>query len=357
VRARFVALILVPASIVPFAAAAPHFMRDPAPPPPIPAWRQSKPAPGATPAAGGAVFTPPPTYTGGVPVLVYHGVTKLPTPTSITQERFAEHMAMLRDAGFHAIATEQFARWPGGSAANLPSRPILITFDHGRLDSYKWADGILREHGMRATMFVSTAAPERRERFFLQWPELEAMAASGRWDIQLNGGDARATVPYDAAGHRGPAYAYHRHEDDGFETFEEWRSRVHGDIERGIEHLREHIPGYRPLAFAVPYANYGQAGTNDPEIAKDLDQYLHRTFAAVFISGHPAHPPRGAQRTLRRLDAGSLSAEELYRWLATDPMTDATDDPPPAGRDARAARRSGGTPSRPAGSHTNLGAR
>ena len=50
---------------------------------------------------------------------------------------------MLRQAGFHDDHAEQYARFPGGSAKDLPSRPILITFDDGQLDCYRYADPIL----------------------------------------------------------------------------------------------------------------------------------------------------------------------------------------------------------------------
>jgi poly-beta-1,6-N-acetyl-D-glucosamine N-deacetylase len=324
-KRRWLALALLPASIVPFAAAAPHFLRD-APPTTIPTWRQPLTAPTARLDAGSiAAFRPPPTFRGAVPVIVYRGVSKVAKPGAITAEEFARHMAMLNAAGFHTVSLDQFVRWPGGSAKDLPSRPILITFDHGRLDSYRHADAALARYGFRATMFVSTSQVERRANFFLNWEDLRVMAASGRWDVQAHGSDALGTVPYDADGDRGPAYAYRRLADGTTESFDAWRVRVRGDIDHSVDLMRENLPGYTPLAFAVPYANYGQDASNDPRIAPDLDEYLHARFGAVFISGKPIRPPAGAQRTLRRLDVSvGVGADDLYRWLDTDPQTAVT---------------------------------
>ena len=47
-----------------------------------------------------------------------------------------------------------------------------------------------------------------------------------------------------------------------------WRERVFSDITYGEEQLAAHVRGYRPLAFAPPYGNYGQAGTNDRRIPR-----------------------------------------------------------------------------------------
>ena len=54
-------------------------------------------------------------------------------------------MAMLAADGFHAISIAQYARFAGGDVAALPDRPILITFDDGRLDSYQGADASSRD--------------------------------------------------------------------------------------------------------------------------------------------------------------------------------------------------------------------
>ena len=77
---------------------------------------------------------------------------------------------------------------PAGSDDNLPKRPILITFDDGRLDSYRGADKILAEHGFRATMFAIAGYVEEDSPFYLNWDELRRMAKSRRWDVQEHAG-------------------------------------------------------------------------------------------------------------------------------------------------------------------------
>ena len=120
-----------------------------------PSWRAG--APGRRPPRPDARVH---NYRGVVPVLVYHGIAPQPAAGdaySIGQAEFARHMAMLDRNGFHAISIEQYAGFVAGDVDGLPNRPILITFDDGRLDSYQGADAVLERHHMRATMFAITA--------------------------------------------------------------------------------------------------------------------------------------------------------------------------------------------------------
>src|SRR2546421_7693353 len=96
-------------------------------------------------------FTTLPAFTGAIPVLVYHGINNDRDGYSISQRVFAAQMEMLRLAGFTAVSIAQYDRFQHGDLSGLPSRPILITFDDGRLDSFRGADEVLARDGLRAT--------------------------------------------------------------------------------------------------------------------------------------------------------------------------------------------------------------
>ena len=139
-------------------------------------------------------------------------------------------------------------RFLQGVSDNLPKRPILITFDDGRLDSYRGADKILAEAGMRATMFAIAGYMEEDSPFYLDWGELRRMMKSGRWDVQEHAGIGHANVRYDAAGHKGPAYAYRQYTPgEGLESFAEFKSRVRHDILWAKRTMTEQLPGFSPL--------------------------------------------------------------------------------------------------------------
>jgi len=216
------------------------------------------------------VWAPGPPSRAAVPVLLYHGVAprrdfsnRVDSQYGIAPRDFATQMALLRHAGYRTITLETFVRFVDGDRVRLPAHPLLLTFDDARADSWTGADAVLRELGWSAVMFVDVGAVDRGDAEYLTWPELSRMERSGRWELQLHAGRGHQQMRYGpGADDVGPFYAYRRHG----ESIAGWRRRVFSDITWGERQLADHVPGYRPLAFAPPYGNYGRDSTNDPRI-------------------------------------------------------------------------------------------
>jgi hypothetical protein len=150
------------------------------------------------------------------------------------------------------------------------------------------------------------------------------MARSGRWDIQEHAGAGHENVRY-APGKHGPFYAFRSRTSEGRESFGRYAERVRTDIAWGRRMLEEHVPGFRPLAFAVPFGNFGQLETNDRRIPSFMSKLLGSRFAAVFVV-----KPSGftTARTLRyqigRYEVHTYTtAARLYNWLR-DRVPDST---------------------------------
>jgi peptidoglycan/xylan/chitin deacetylase (PgdA/CDA1 family) len=269
-------------------------------------------------------FVPTPTFRGAVPVLAYHGISDSgDSPYTVTPKQFVTQMLALKRAGYHTISAEQYARFPGGSAKDLPSRPILLTFDDGRLDSYRHADPVLDRLGMQATMFVITKPVDKGNPYYLKWPELRHMRDSGRWDLQVHAAAMHRMVTIDAKGRKGAAYANRIYAGGRLESFPAYQRRVRTDLDQATKRLRAELGGgIRNDLFAVPFSADGGWQANDPRIPAFLDRELHARFREVFLAGRPKTPPRTAQRTLTRYEVRfDTTAEQLYAWLAKDPRT------------------------------------
>ena len=309
------AFLLLPLSLVPLYFALPKIRDEVGPDPDraplaVPAIAPSK--------AQHDRWRPLPVAHDAVPVLAFHGVNENDDHYSVSSEQFAEQMAMLRRAGFESISIADYVRFLQGVSENLPKRPILITFDDGRLDSYRGADKILAENGFRATMFVIAGHTEEDSSFYLNWDELRWMMKSGRWDVQEHAGVMHENVTYDAAGHTGPAYAYRQYrEGKGLETFSEFRARVRQDILWAKSTMSEELPGFMPWAFAVPFGSYGNDGTNDARIPGFMRRFLQRNFKAVFMTEPSAYStPASRTSALPRFEIhGDTRTDDLYRWL------------------------------------------
>jgi hypothetical protein len=97
---------------------------------------------------------------------------------------------------------------------------------------------------------------------------------------------------------------------------------VFWDITWGEEQLSFRVQGYRPLAFAPPYGNYGQAGTNDRRIPRELLARLYQSFEVVFTQDRPGWTSRGVgtAEPLGRFEiTRDVTDEELYALLTSPP--------------------------------------
>jgi peptidoglycan/xylan/chitin deacetylase (PgdA/CDA1 family) len=266
-----------------------------------------------------AVWRPLPVAHDRVPVLLYHGIGNVvefrdPADAAygIARADFNKQMALLRAAGYHTITLEQFRRFSAGLDADLPPRPLLLTFDDGLAGSLAGADATLRALGWTAVMFVDVGAVEANTPGYAGWDQLRAAQRSGRWDLQLHAGRGHHNVADDARGTLGPFYANRL---AGRERLGDWWRRVRRDLEWGEARLRDEIPGYRRRAFAPPYGNFGQLATNDRRIPARLGAWLRRRFGIVFVQD-PARYARAGDPYAPRLQVTRrMSGGDIHAWL------------------------------------------
>ena len=272
------------------------------------AARSARPAPRVVlSAAAQELWSARPADRSVVPVLLYHGVAP---------EDFARQMTLVDHAGYSTITLDELVRFVKRKPVNLPPHPLVLTFDGGRLDSWADSDGILRELGMNATLLVDVGRVEAEDPEYLTWEELNFLADSGRWDVQLHSGTGNRQIQYGPSpDDTGPFYAYRGAE----EVLGGWRERVFSDISYGEQQLSFHVNGYRPLAFAPPHGNYGQAGSNDPRIARELLTRLLDSFELVFTQDRSGLATPGAANPLGRIEiTQAITDAQLHALLTTD---------------------------------------
>jgi peptidoglycan/xylan/chitin deacetylase (PgdA/CDA1 family) len=255
-----------------------------------------------------------------IPVLLYHGIgpesdfsNADDAAYGVDADDFAKQMTMIRHAGYETVDLQTFIDFVAGRDVDLPPRPLLLTFDDARADSWTGADGILEELGFNAVMFVDVGRVDAGDPEYLTWDELQGIDED-RWHLQLHSGEGHQQIQYGPGDDDyGPFYAYEEQDED----FAGWRDRVRSDIEWGQNTLADHASGYRPLAFAPPYGNYGQDGTNDDRIPEDLLGWLTDRYDVVFTQDVNARakpgsgPPTGRIQINRAMTGGEVHEKLL----------------------------------------------
>lgn len=283
-----------------------------------------------------------PSYRNTIPVLVYHGIGGRRTYLTVSRALFAEQMAALKLAGFHTVTIQQYAAFKRGDTKNLPSKPILLTFDDGRLDAYRAANAILKADGFHATDVVVPGWVNSNPHFSLNWSEIEQMARSGTWDIVEHFGYGQEGVQINAAGKFGGRFgdleyfpAKNGHSGH-LETFAQFQQAFISNMEWGEQQLKEHLPGYQSVAMAIPRSDYGQVYTNDPRIPRYVISWLDSHFPVVFggdyLDTAPDRPfefegrsNRMAPQVSYRLTMGPqdilpVLSCRLLDWIRNDPI-------------------------------------
>ncbi|NIP14601.1 MAG: polysaccharide deacetylase family protein [Pseudomonadales bacterium] len=200
-------------------------------------------------------------HPGGV-ILVYHHVAlDTPASTSVSPQRFAEHLELIEQGGYAVIALQRLIDAIEQSEP-VPPRSVAITFDDAYRSVYTEALPALEARGWPFTVFVSTQAVDDGHANTMTWYQLRELETRG-------GSVANHSRDHDHLVRPRPG-----------EAQETWRARVSEDLLAAQGRLDEELE--QPLAvFAYPYGEF------DLEI-KELVRTLG--FRAVGQQSGPVGP-------------------------------------------------------------------
>ena len=167
--------------------------------------------PGPEPSTPALDWTAFPAYRNAVPVLLYHSVGGKPSYLTTSTKLFAAQMSALWHGGFHPITMQQYVAYVHGHTRELPSRPILLTFDDGRRDAYFAATPILARYGFHATEFDIPGWIRAYPGFALPRADLVSMNDGRVWNVQLHFGYGKHTVAISRTGAVGSVFGYLRY--------------------------------------------------------------------------------------------------------------------------------------------------
>lgn len=228
-----------------------------------------------------------------LPVLMYHEVKRqAPGKDSILPEEMESDLRYLARAGYTTVLMEDICAYVY-SGKPLPEKPILLTFDDGYANNYRYLFPLLREYGAKAVINVigksadefSLLPEEGGPYVHAGWKQLLEMRDSGLVELQGHSYDLHHN---DASG-RGCARNWG-------ETDATYEQRIRGDLDRMQETLYLHS-GTPASAFAYPYGFY-----NDTLEGMLAEMGIKATFTCDFGMNRLTSDPdclRGMKRICR----------------------------------------------------------
>jgi len=214
-------------------------------------------------------------------VLVYHHVSsETPPSTSISPEKFEEHLTYL--AQHHNVVSLEDALTALKANSPLPEKSVVITFDDGYANIYDNGLPLLKRFNFPYTIFINPEEIGKRANQ-LSWQQIKEMAPLGTF--------ANHTI-----GH------LHLLEIQQNENEEEWLMRVIANIVDSEDLIEEKI-GYSKKWLAYPYGEYNNA-LKDKLLEMNYIGFGQQSGAVASysdIGALPRFPAAGIYANLRTL--------------------------------------------------------
>ncbi|HBK46702.1 MAG TPA: poly-beta-1,6-N-acetyl-D-glucosamine N-deacetylase PgaB [Xanthomonadaceae bacterium] len=212
----------------------------------------------------------------GLLVLSYHDVRDDVAPKgdadryAVSTANFVAHLDWLRSHGYHPVSVQQVLDARDGGA-ELPSRPVLLTFDDGLRSVYTRVFPLLRAYRYPAlvapvTSWVDLPAGQV-VRYgprdftgddFVTWDQLREMQASGLVEIGSHSEDLHRGVTGNPYGNQTPAAVTREWDGSrGYEPQADYLARIERDLTTSRDRIAQAL-GRAPRAMVWPYAAYNR---------------------------------------------------------------------------------------------------
>lgn len=195
---------------------------------------------------------------GGVAILCYHDIGNTGNVWSVNKDTFIEHLKYIQENGYTPISLEQYIA-AVKNQANLPEKPILLTFDDGYLSFYTEVFPLLKQYRYPAVFAVVTSwleyPPEWVKGSQVTWEQIKEMDSSGLVAISSHTHDLHKMAVVGPSGQEGHASSSLLYINGKRETMKDYAVRILSDLKTSQE-LFEKKLGHRVKSLAWPYGEH-----------------------------------------------------------------------------------------------------
>ena len=198
-----------------------------------------------------------------VPIIMYHHIRQGNSgKNSITPAEFESDLKYLRKNNFNTITMTQLIDYVYKNTP-LPENPIILTFDDGYFNTYKYAYPILKKYDMKIVLSIigkvtddfTLTSTNNINTSHMNWNHLNEMINSGHVEVQNHTYNLHST--------KGDRYGCAQKEGESFSVYKEILT---SDIDRLQTQLIAYS-GVEPNTFTYPYGRYND---NTVRIIKDM---------------------------------------------------------------------------------------
>lgn len=188
-----------------------------------------------------------------VPIIMYHSI--LPegnSPYIVTPTLLEQDLQYLREQGCVTVTVADLIAYVDAGTP-LPDKPVMLTFDDGYYNNYRYAHPLLKQYGMRAVIspigsvsehYSDTPNEQDHPRYsHVTWAQLTDMVQSGVWEIGHHSYNLHTTK-----GRKGVVQT-------AGESADDYRTALTADLTRATELLKQQV-GVKPAAFIYPFGAY-----------------------------------------------------------------------------------------------------
>lgn len=236
-----------------------------------------------------------------IDVILYHHFTNQSDSLSVTPETFREHLNALLQHGYETITDEDLYRYKTDPDFKLPKKPLFITIDDGYESNYTIAYPLLREKGLRATIYVITSYRGRTPGTIphFSWEQAKEMQDSGVINIESHTHNLHYYVRHGKDDQ--PALLSRQPE----ESQERYEARIYDDLKKSRELIEQHV-GKASISLSYPYGAYDEATLKLAE----------KAGYKLLMTTETSRNERNADPLIHRVNVdGRYSGEQLIRLL------------------------------------------
>lgn len=238
-----------------------------------------------------------------IDVLMYHHFDQDPDSVTVTPERFREHLDALIQAGYETITEEDLYQYKTNPHYKLPKKPLLITIDDGYESNYSIAYPLLKDKGLRATIYIITSYRGQQPGYLRHfgWEEAKEMYDSGVINIESHTHNLHQYVTQGKT-QKAAILARQANEDEA-----SYKKRILDDLKTSRELIRQHI-GKESISLAYPFGAYDDTVI---KLANEAGFKLHITIKE-------GKNLRNDKLLIHRLNVdGSYSGKQLVKKLSS----------------------------------------